>query len=145
MTEPQPAFLTSSQRFLLAILSSASVSRAGDPEEVRWDDFLRLAGGLGVVPFVAHVVREDDLGLPGPVREQVLAGGRANAMRQLRRHAALREIARSLEEAGIPLIVLKGMALAYLAYPDPFCRSMSDIDLFVPRADLERAVVLVGR
>ena len=145
MTESPPTSLTSSQRFLLAILSSTPLTRPGDQEEIRWDDFLRLAGGLGVVPFVAHVVREDGLGLPGPVREQILAGGRANAMRQLRRHAALREIASSLDAAGIPLIVLKGMALAYLAYPDPYCRSMSDIDLFVPRADLGKAVELVGR
>lgn len=145
MTESLPTSMTSSQRFLLVILSSPPLTRAGDAEEVRWDDFLRLAGGLGVVPFVAHVAQEADLGLPDAVREQILAGGRANAMRQLCRHAALREITKSLDEAGIPLIVLKGMALAYLAYPDPYCRSMSDIDLFVPRAGLKRAFELVGR
>jgi len=132
--------MTASQRLLLALLSSRPAIRPSGQEEVAWNDFLRLVGGLGLSPFVAYRLQQDPGGFPDSVREQILDWGRANTLRQLRRHAALRRIAGSLEEARIPLIILKGMALAYLAYPNPYCRSMSDIDLFVPRADLESAV-----
>jgi len=132
--------MTASQRLLLALLSSRPATRPSGREEVRWNDFLHLIGGLGLSPFVAYILQQDPGGFPDAVRDQVLDRGRANTLRQLRRHAALRQIAGSLDEARIPLIVLKGMALAYVAYPNPYCRSMSDVDLFVPRADLERAV-----
>ena len=134
--------MTAEQRLLLALLSSTPGTRPSGPEAIRWNDFLGLVGGLGLSPFVAYILQEDPRGFPDSVRDQILARGRANTMCQLRRHAALRRIARSLEEARIPLIILKGMALAYLAYPNPYCRFMSDIDLFVPRADLKRAVQL---
>jgi hypothetical protein len=140
MSEILPTPMTSSQRLLLALLSSKPAQHPSDQEEIRWNDFLRLAGGIGLAPFIAHVLQEDPRGFPDSVREQILASGRANAMRQLRRHAALKQIAGALDEARSPFIVLKGMALAYLAYPNPYCRSMSDIDLFVPRAELSRAV-----
>lgn len=77
------------------------------------------------------------------MREQILERGRANTLHQPRRLAALRRITASLEGERIPLMVLKGMALAYIAYPNPYCGSMSDVDLLVRRADLEKAVKLV--
>lgn len=135
--------MTGSQRLLLALLSSRPGTRPSGQEEVPWNDFLRLVGGLGLSPFVAYILQQDPGGFPDSVRDQILDCGRANTLRQLRRHAALRRIAGSLDKARIPLIILKGMALAYIAYPNPYCRSMSDIDLFVPRADLESAVQVV--
>ncbi len=144
MSEFLPTAMTSSQRLLLALLSCRPAAPFSGRENIRWDDFLRLAGGMGLAPFLAHVLQESPRALPDRVCEPILAAGRVNALRQLRRHAALRAIARSLDEARIPLIVLKGMALAYLAYPTPFCRSMSDVDLFVPRAEVKRAAELVA-
>ncbi len=135
--------MTSDQHLLLALLSSKPGDRSSGQEEIRWDDFLRLVGGLYLAPFVAYLLQEDSRGFPDSVRDQISASGRANTMRQMRRHAALRRIAKSLEEARIPLIILKGMALAYIAYPNPYCRFMADIDLFVPREDLERAAQFV--
>ena len=135
-----PGSLTSSQRLLLALLASEPDSLAGHREGIQWDDFLRLAGGLGLAPFVAYLAQQQPCGFPEPVKKQLLEAGRTNAWRQLRRHAALRRIAESLDQAHIPFLVLKGMALAYIAYPDPYCRSMSDIDLLVPRAHLSGAV-----
>lgn len=144
MNEFLPTSMTGSQRLLLALLSSRPGTRPSGQEEVPWNDFLRLVGGLGLSPFVAYVLAQDPGGFPDSVRDQLLARGRANASLQLRRHAALRRIAGSLEEARIPLIILKGMALAYTAYPNPYCRSMTDVDLFVPRRKLESAVQVVG-
>ena len=143
MDEFLPTSLTGSQRLLLGLLSSRPGARPSGQEEVPWNDFLRLVGGLGLSPFVAYRLQQDPYGVPAAVRNQILDWSRANTLRQLRRHAVLRRIAGSLDEARIPLIVLKGMALAYIAYPNPYCRSMADIDLFVPRANLERAIQVV--
>ena len=120
--------MTCSQRLLLALLASRPGTLAREDDEIPWDDFLRLAGGLGLSPFVAYLLKQQPSGFPEPARKQLLDAGRANTLRQLRRHAVLRRIARSLDEAHTPFLVLKGMALAYIAYPNPHCRSMSDID-----------------
>jgi hypothetical protein len=142
MNEPQAASMTREQRLLLALLSAKSDDRPSSQDGIRWNDFLRLVGGLYLAPFAAYLLQEDCRGFPDSVRNRIVDSGRANTMRQMRRHAALRRIAQSLEQAHIPLIILKGMALAYLAYPNPYCRFMADIDLLVPRADLERAAQL---
>ena len=141
--EPLTPSMTREQRLLFDLLSSKPAGRPGSQDAISWDDFLRLAVGLGLSPFLAYLLQEGSLELPDPVREQILERGRANTRRQLRRLAALRQIAAALEGARIPLMVLKGMALAYLAYPNPYCRSMADVDLLVRRADLEKAGELV--
>lgn len=46
----------------------------------------------------------------------------------------------AVDEAGIDVVCLKGMAAGSLIYPDPDLRGMSDVDLLVRRCDLERLV-----
>lgn len=143
MNEALTDSATSNQRLLWSLLAATPGDCPDGLEEIPGDGFLRLVGRLGLSPFLAHLIKEQPLGLPDAVRQQLLERGRANTLHQLRRLAALREIAASLAEARIPLMVLKGMALAYIAYPNPYCRSMSDVDLLVRRADLEKAAELV--
>ena len=45
-----------------------------------------------------------------------------------------------LEEASIPTMALKGLALGCSVYPSPGLRRVSDLDILVPGADLFRAV-----
>ncbi len=51
----------------------------------------------------------------------------------------LAHILRQLNRRQIQAIVFKGAALAHSVYPDPACRTMGDIDLWVPGEDIERA------
>jgi hypothetical protein len=60
----------------------------------------------------------------------------ANQLRMRR----LREVEAALHERDIPLVVLKGVALAYSAYPNPGLRPMDDMDLLVRPADVPPAV-----
>lgn len=53
-------------------------------------------------------------------------------------------ICRILEEAKIPYIPLKGAVLRE-AYPEPWMRTSTDIDILIHAADLERAVQLMER
>ena len=55
------------------------------------------------------------------------------------RRRIVAEIVEGLTGAGIPLLVLKGAALAQLVYEDPARRPMRDVDLLVPRAEARRA------
>lgn len=51
---------------------------------------------------------------------------------------ALFEIGEVFGKKGIPFLVQKGMALAYLLYPDPATRPMVDIDLYLRKRDILR-------
>ena len=55
----------------------------------------------------------------------------------------LERILRMLEAADIPVIVLKGAALAQTIYPDIALRPMTDLDLLVKPEHLDRAVELL--
>lgn len=65
------------------------------------------------------------------------------ALRHRRANAVLTtmlaEILNQLYCAGIPVLVLKGAALAYLVYPRPELRPMRDLDLLVRPEDTPRA------
>lgn len=59
--------------------------------------------------------------------ERRAAAARAAAERQL-----VAEVVMALERAGAPALLLKGMALAYTVYPQPWLRPHADVDLLVP-------------
>jgi len=44
----------------------------------------------------------------------------------------LREVLAALAGAGLPVLLLKGAALAYTLYPEPHLRDRSDTDLLFP-------------
>ncbi|MCG2787404.1 MAG: nucleotidyltransferase family protein [Anaerolineae bacterium] len=52
----------------------------------------------------------------------------------------LEVLARLFDEAGIPVVVLKGACFALTIYPDIGLRPMGDLDILVPRAKLDQAV-----
>jgi hypothetical protein len=64
---------------------------------------------------------------------------RANEIRT----AALREILKALNDAAIPVVVLKGAALSHFLYPEPALRPHSDLDLLVAPANVLRAQQVV--
>src|SRR5690606_3632525 len=65
-------------------------------------------------------------------------------MQSLFREAHCRTILARLIEAGIPILLLKGSALAYWAYASPHLRECSDIDLLLrSRGDVDRATQIL--
>lgn len=61
---------------------------------------------------------------------------------ELARTVALRAVLAALAQAGLPVLLIKGAALAHTIYPQPYLRSRCDTDLLVPsREEAER----VGR
>ena len=58
------------------------------------------------------------------------------------RETVVDELLTAYAAAGVPLLLLKGAALAHLIYPSPALRPMVDIDILVDAADAQRAAAL---
>ena len=75
-----------------------------------------------------------------PELAELLRGGAlASAAASLARAAALGRIEAALASASIPVVLLKGAAVAHAAYADPALRAMTDLDLWVPEDEVPRA------
>jgi len=75
----------------------------------------------------------------------VLTGDPTVALRNIRMMHYLEHLAARFNEAGIPLMALKGAALHLTLYNNPGDRPMSDLDLMVRPADLDRAMKLMEK
>lgn len=75
-------------------------------------------------------------------RDELLDRHERALAHDLRLEQLLTRVSARLLEAGIPMRVLKGPALAHLDYPDPALRSFGDIDLLVPGEHYDRAVAV---
>lgn len=51
----------------------------------------------------------------------------------------LHTVLMALNNAGLRPVVFKGAALAYTVYPDPACRAMSDLDVWITADEMPRA------
>ena len=136
-------------RFLCRALSRRGAS-ASELEQLAgsldWERCLERATPV-LLPYLGHALpgRLPQAAVPIWVTHRLAAVTRASAALQLQRRHELRRVLAALAGAGVPVIVLKGMALADLVFPDPALRPMVDIDLLVPAPDWERArAVLLG-
>lgn len=91
-------------------------------------------------PYIHWRLQQAGTDLPAALRAVLLDSYRDNAFRHLRRIADLRKIDAALKTADIPYLVLKGPVLAAKVYPDPATRTMTDLDLLVRDADMQRAL-----
>ena len=112
---------------------------------IDWQRLQRQARFHGVLPLVYTGLAPLEV---ARVASDAMQAMRAfyvlNAQRTLRMVGDLVRVVRALETAGIPVLVLKGVALAALAYGDPASRYFSDLDILVRDADVRRAGVILG-
>ncbi len=144
MDEP----LAAAERDLLQLLS---VQSAEDVQEA-----LRALSARGALPAVVEAAHATGLtpllyqrlrGRGDLLPAEALASLEADywqvaAANTLRYHA-LSQVLGALLGAGIPVLVLKGAALAEALYGNVALRPMSDTDLLVHKADMRRAVALL--
>jgi hypothetical protein len=78
--------------------------------------------------------------VPAPVREEIKRSAQTQAMQTLMLAGETVSLSRRLERAGIPVIVLKGAALAMRAYGELALRPQNDVDLLVHARDVDRAM-----
>ncbi len=109
-------------------------------EALDWQRVAAIACQNRVAPLVYPVLRR--LELPSdaqPALEVLRRVYVATAARNAVLFGALRTVLEALSEERVPVIVLKGAALAETVYPDRAMRPMSDIDLLIRKEDLEGA------
>lgn len=88
-----------------------------------------------------------DLGFPGvpeSVQTELKSLFLANAFRNQLLADELARLLRLLGEAGIPVVPLKGVALAQALYGDTAARVCADIDILIPPANLAQAIALIA-
>jgi hypothetical protein len=107
--------------------------------------FLSLAQLHGLGPLLYRLLQPHEASLRLELRlplQGVYLRQRSLARAQ---HQVLGEILELARAAGLELVLLKGAALAHLVYPEVSLRPMSDLDLLVPRQQLEPAAEVLRR
>lgn len=105
-----------------------------------WALVLERLRAQGVAPLACRNLAS--LGwraVPPEARQALEAGQRMNVLHNDLLMDDLASVLRLLRASGVPAIPLKGPALAETLYGDAALRSSSDLDLLVPRADVDRA------
>jgi hypothetical protein len=81
-----------------------------------------------------------DAALASLLRRDLFAAAAENSLL----FTLLAEVLDALDAAGVPVVALKGVALAGSVYDDPAQRPMSDVDLWVPAEAMKPAVMAVS-
>lgn len=110
---------------------------------------MRLAREHTVTGLVANAAMRNRIVIAGGVAE-----GRGETVMRLMQQTlvhrqtmqrfedAVGRFARLMKENGIAYVVFKGLAVAR-HYPEPFVRTMGDVDFYVPKEDFLRAVEVI--
>jgi hypothetical protein len=100
---------------------------------LRWEFLLERAKAFGLFPLVYTALSTHGFpGVPDAVRAEWTKIFNFNAIRNELLARELARILRLLGDAGIPVMPLKGIALAESLYGDAALRACADIDVLVP-------------
>lgn len=122
---------------------AAPVDGTGRPPS--WPRLLELARWHRLLPLLADEVLTGRAATPAPpaAEAELRSALRDSTARNLRLAMERGRIAAVLAQAGIPVMALKGTALAEAVYPQPGLRPMVDLDLLVPERSIRAAHRLV--
>lgn len=116
-------------------------ARAALPEvlpSLDWQAVIQCANSERITPLVYHTLKDQPL--PPDVLDQMRDIYYDSARRNIVRFSQLENLLRVLAVEQIPVILLKGSALAEPVYGSVALRPMTDLDLLVAPRDFERAV-----
>jgi len=108
-------------------------------ESVAWPELLAEAHRLRVAPLVYAGLRSAAVdAVPPAVLDALRRATLAVGARSARLEQAAASAIAAASEDGIPVLILKGLALQNLAYPPGTTRPMDDVDLLVSPTDSPR-------
>ncbi len=115
-------------------------------QPLRWPLILEHARTFDTLPLLYNNLRALDFeGVPDSVRAELERIFAVNALRNELLGQELARILRLLGYAGVPVMTLKGIALAEWLYGDIALRTCADIDILVPaKRTIEAFGLLVG-
>lgn len=108
-------------------------------DELDWDALLGDARREGVAPLLYDAVRDREL-LPATLEEELRGDYYGTARQNVRLFHELEEVLGCLARDDVPVIVLKGAALADAVYGNVAVRPMCDVDLLVRERDVSAAL-----
>jgi hypothetical protein len=143
-----PTAHTLENRLILACLRiDLDVQSIGDlvEHDPDWQVFLRKIESLGIAPLIYTSLKQcaRTVEIPKPGKERLRHIYHREAIASLTLREVLRPVLNRFREAGLPVVVLKGVAMGALIYPSAALRPMKDIDLLIRRDDLGKADVLL--
>jgi hypothetical protein len=113
-----------------------------------WSIFIKLAEVEGVAPLIHWTfIHEDisDIEIPPTVITHLRTAYYNTIAQNQVMFKELERILGALNQSGIPVIVLKGAALAATVYPDTGLRPMGDLDLLLSRNDITTALNVIDK
>jgi hypothetical protein len=108
-------------------------------EAVDWEAFMRVLERQRVQGLAYDALKSAEAPTPEPVQARLLAGAMAVSRRGAALAAETVRLDRRMREANIPVLFVKGAALAALAYGSQALKHGRDIDLIVPEANIDAA------
>jgi hypothetical protein len=111
-----------------------------------WSTLAAEAEHHGVAPLIEPMIttlsRKSAGAVPDDVRRAFVALASRHRRATVAREKCIDQLLAAFAIVGIPIILLKGAALAHRIYPRPEMRPMVDIDVLIDPADMERAVAI---
>jgi len=104
------------------------------------DELAIAAEQHGMEPLVLAHIERTGLAIPVDLRDRLRARHTQHAHAAAVRARLVADLVSALTQADVPVLVLKGAALAHLVYADPRLRPMRDVDLLIRKADAGRAL-----
>ena len=118
-------------------------------KSINWNDFITKTDQEGLSGIVFYHLQKNNLEekLPSDVHSYLLSRYNINIKQNLRILCQAKRLLRQFSQAGIPVVVLKGLALVEHNYPSLGMRGMSDIDILIRKDDLlkiDQCLALTG-
>jgi hypothetical protein len=114
------------------------------PADLSAEDFFQETAAQGMAPLLFRSISKQDCSDWPP---DLLARLKETALRQaaaeLLLEADLRALLHAFADAGIEPLLLKGTALAYSLYPEPWLRPRCDTDLLIAEVEREKTAALM--
>ncbi len=111
----------------------------------QWKAICHCATLHGVAPLLHRHLAQQTSGLwaPPAIAQTLEAHRHATAHFNLRLYSQLARVLEVFQSGGIPVVLLKGAHLARWVYDSVTLRTMGDLDLLVPKPQLEQAESLL--
>jgi hypothetical protein len=116
------------------------------PAGLIWPRFIELARFHRVQGLAWNALAQSGVSLPPDAADALSANARSIAATNLAIARECAELTEAFAESGTPLLFVKGLTIAALAYRSPLLKMGWDIDVLIDPADLGRAAeVLAAR
>jgi hypothetical protein len=114
-------------------------------ENLDWKYLVWAAERLGVLPLLGEALARGGPPRAASVDVRCQKERLRGALRALVAERVLEEIDAGFRSEGIPFMILKGLPLAQELYGEPALRSMDDVDVLVPSAMRQQALLALQR